>query len=152
MSPPPAIAFHPLVSPSLPKEKITFLTYRYMVSYPNWNLALSWIRRAKAWDNGIEGARFLIELTERFEKRLSPHQCVRNQVQVYLFLLDTLRRAEQVKEYMELWNTLRVRKDLTLCYRPGSPAARSEYIVSVRPGFVEVNLLWLCKNFVIVRT
>jgi hypothetical protein len=64
-----------------------------MVSYPNWNLVLEWIRRAQAWENGIDGAKFLIELTERFRSRLTREQSVRNEVQIYLFLLDMLQRV-----------------------------------------------------------
>jgi hypothetical protein len=143
---PPALAFHPLVSPNLPKQKVSYLEYQFMMTYPRWNKALSWIRRAKAWDNGISGARFLLELTERFGKRLTKRQYVRNQVQIYLFMLDTLERAKRRLEYDELWKMLRARDDLTVSYRASSPAARSEYVVSVRGGSVEVNLLWLCRS------
>jgi len=34
------------------------------------------------------GAKFLLELIERFGPRLTGRQYVRNQVQVYLFMLD----------------------------------------------------------------
>jgi hypothetical protein len=52
------------------------------------------------------------------------------QVQVYLFLLDTLRRADRVKELLDLWSALRARNDLTVIYRSGSRAAKSEFVVA----------------------
>lgn len=146
MTLPPAIAFHPLCSPSLPKEKLGYRQYCYMMSHPQWNRALSWIRRARAWDNGIAGAWLLIELTERYAGQLGPRRCTRNQVQVYLFLLDTLRRGGRGDEYQKLWEDVRKRTDLTLSYRADSVAARSEYFVAWRGQYAEVNLLWLCRK------
>jgi BD-FAE protein len=57
-----------------------------------------------------------------------------------------LRRADRAHEYIELWTSLRSRSDLTLRYKPGSLAAKSEYVIAVRAGFAKVNLLWLCRR------
>ena len=143
---PRAIAFHPLISPSLAKQKIGFGRYRYIMAYPQWNRALAWIRKARAWDNGITGARLLLKLTERFGQQLTQRQHIRHEIQLYLFLLDTLRRAQRLQEYEHLWSELRKRGDLTITYRAGSPAGRSEYVIRKQPGYVEVNLLWLHRR------
>lgn len=116
------------------------------MTYPRWNRALSWIRKAHAWDNGLSGAQFLLELTQQFKRRLTKRQYVRNQVQIYLFMLDTMKRAGLKLEYNDLWNRLRVRDDLTVSYKASSVAARSEYVVVVQRGVAEVNLLWLCRR------
>jgi hypothetical protein len=111
------------------------------MTYPRWNRALSWIRRAKAWDNGSGGAKLLLELTERYRGRLWREDYVRSQVQIYLFWLDTLARTGREKERAELWAVLRERK-----YRTGSSAARSEYVIRAGAGHAEVNFLWLCRR------
>lgn len=144
---PPRLAFHPLCSPFFPKQKIGFGPYRYMMSYPQWNRVLKWIRRAKAWDDAIDGAWLLLERTERYEKQLGHREFIRNQIQIYLFLLNALRRANRMDEFKRLWEKLETRNDLTIRYNVGSPAARSRYVITQRDGVVEVSLLWLARSF-----
>jgi hypothetical protein len=143
---PVEIAFHPLVAPSLLKERIGFIQYRGMLTYPNWNRAIALVRKARAWDNAVAGARRLLDLNEKFRPRLARRQYLRHQIQIYLFLLDTLRRARRWREHAALWHELEGCPELTLRYRAGCGAARSKYVTARHRSGVEVHLLWLCRR------
>ena len=121
----PAV-YHPLTSssPLLPKERISLGAYRGLMFYLYWNRAIALVRKAKAWELAIEGAGRLIELTEFFKPRLREDEYRRNEIKVYLFWLDSLKRVKRLEDYDALWKVCRRRKDLWLLYESAAVASR----------------------------
>jgi len=93
--------------PVLPVVKITLEEYRKIVDYPGWNFYSQAFIRTRSYEQGLNGASRLIELTYEFKDMLSQREYNVNMVTLLSFSLDMLDRLDRWEEYLTTWDHIR---------------------------------------------
>jgi hypothetical protein len=106
-----------------PSSSEAFGKYSALFSRRAWNQALSIVYATRSYEAGLDGARTLAMLTERFKVQLGPDRYEQNLIRIALLELTCLDRLDRPAEYLEAWQAWRIRR-LPLRYglsRRGNP-------------------------------
>jgi hypothetical protein len=136
--------------------------YCAMMEDRAWNRSLTALYDTRSYEAGLQGARDLAALTEKFKRRLQGRRYERNLIRIALLELTCLDRLDWLREYLDVWEQWR-RRPLALYYhltrrnRPRiAPFVLGETkahlsaddggrptVVSHRSSVVEVHFLYL---------
>ena len=121
-----------------------------------WNLALTAVYATRAYQDGLQGARALIDFTEKFEQEgrfpaRSPaggmnRPYERNLIRIALLELTCLDRLDRLGEYLEAWNGWRSRP-LALFYELAkrSKPRLQPFIIEETGDHLIVHFLYLTR-------
>jgi len=130
-----------------------------------WNRSLTALYDTRSYEAGLQGARDLAALTEKFKRRLQPRRYEHNLIRIALLELTCLDRLDRLAEYLDRWNAWRVRPlalfyqlsrrraariqpfvlvgAADLCVRPSR--GRSHRIAPTSPASLAVHFLYLTR-------
>ena len=98
------------------KGEFSLERYRSLFIHPIWMAVVRIVKDIKAFREGIDGSKFLIEFTEARRAELSEQEYFSNLKTLYSFLFSCYLSSEDWENYIKLWDTLRLREDLNSNY------------------------------------
>jgi homoserine acetyltransferase len=81
-----------------------FRRYSAIMNDRAWNRSLTALYQTRSYEAGLQGARTLIALTERFKEELDARGYERNLIRIALLELTCLDRLDWLQEYLDTWN------------------------------------------------
>ncbi len=129
------------------KDDFGLPQYRRAMSYPTWNHLLTAVKTMREYEAGLQGGLRLLELTNRYRRRLSKPEYESNQRVLYLFMLDMLDHLDRYDEYLKAWKQIRLGTLLTFNYARQAKSRKEiqPFIVDDRNETLEVHFLYLAS-------
>ncbi|MCX6600767.1 MAG: hypothetical protein NT025_04300 [bacterium] len=131
----------------LPAVKTTLAEYRKIVNYPAWNFYSQAFIRTRSYEQGLEGAMRLIELTREFRDQLSNREYNSNMASLWFFVLNMLDRLDRWEEYLAMWD--RLRADTAFTWSGSTATLRricgselDPWVICENDKQVQVHFLW----------
>lgn len=81
--------------------------YKKLFNYPLWNYIANSIIYLKEFGVGLDGAEFLISLTDHYKNQLTKKEYKHNLYLIWYFYLKLLDKADLWQEYIDTFNKLK---------------------------------------------